>query len=627
MPSHSPSASVDPLETLRGLKRRWRLVALIAVAVPLLAALALAHRKPAYRATGTLLYAPVDFSPSLLRSVVETTRVTDALMASQKAVIGSAPAVAALVKDLGLDTRKDFNPALARPSRLHRWLFGTRPPVNRAGQHRAALTAARQALSVSVPAGSQLIRVSFTARDPKLAASGANLAMRIYLDGQRNSALSTLEAAESWLQKRATATAASLGLTDVAIARARAASGTERGVHAPLTNQEASRLADQLVSAKSALAAAEARLGTGADGVSNAEVEAAASPSLAPLQAREAALASRLQSRAADEGPNYPGVAADRRALASIRAHIKAAAARLVASDRARVAADTARVATLESELRAVRDKASAESIRAAPIASLEQKQEAERSLLKALTEQIGTLESQSLLTRPDARIVSPAEIPQGPVAPPMMLVIGGAGLLGLCLGGLAALAAEAIDPRLRSGSEVRVSLGRPCLALIPEIGRRERGAASVADYARDNPFSPLNEQLRALRANLWLGAPPRSLAVPGARPGGGTATVGLRLPRRERPQATGDVVCLDEGQVDLSVRACQVKERLLTCHRGTPLCCFEGTRRGGWTRKSPALAGGASRGGPSRMVAAAPVRCRGIGPPLRGVGPGSPPP
>ncbi|MCU4161335.1 polysaccharide biosynthesis tyrosine autokinase [Acidiphilium sp. AL] len=519
----------DSLEFPRTIRRHWRLAAMIAIGLPLLAGGAVSREAPVYSATGTLLYAPVDFNSKLLRGVVETSRVTDTLMASQAAVIRSTTMIGQLIARFDLAARPEFNPNLGRASFWRRWWPKTLRPAAPAS-HGVVAAAVRAALRVRVPEGTQLIEVSFRSTDPGLAARAANLAMRLYLERQRAANLAILDHAQAWLSRRAKATARALEATDIAIAKARAASGTERGVSATLTNQAAGRLTDALVVAETRLTAAKARMRREMDGTAAAAAASVAS-NVAPMRAREAELVAKLSALSAAEGPNYPDVRAARRALAALRGQIGAETGRLVAADRARMTADATRVAALKAALASARGRAASESILAAPVASLEEQRAAQRSLLRAQTEQIGALESQSALARPDARILSPAPVPMRPSAPRFGMLVVGAAILGLCLGVLAALAAEALNVSFRSGGEVSSAFDIPCVALIPEVNRRERRGLSVPDYVRVNPFSSFTEQMRALRTSLWLDPrAPKSLAVTAARPGEGKTTLALSL-------------------------------------------------------------------------------------------------
>ena len=101
----------------------------------------------------------------------------------------------------------------------------------------------------------------------------------------------------------------------------------------------------------------------------------------------------------------------------------------------------------------------------------------------------------------------------------------------GLLAGLLLVYLLELADTTLRSGEAVRAAFGLPCFALLPEMSRRRLGHLSVDEYVARKPLSPFAEQVRTLRAGLWMGAErPRVIAVTAARAGEGKTTVALAL-------------------------------------------------------------------------------------------------
>jgi polysaccharide biosynthesis transport protein len=79
----------------------------------------------------------------------------------------------------------------------------------------------------------------------------------------------------------------------------------------------------------------------------------------------------------------------------------------------------------------------------------------------------------------------------------------------------------------------MRARLGLPCFALIPELSRHVLRRFPVEEYAAQRPLSPFAEQLRGLRAALWLGpASPRVVAITAARPSEGKTTIAIGLGR-----------------------------------------------------------------------------------------------
>ncbi len=75
--------------------------------------------------------------------------------------------------------------------------------------------------------------------------------------------------------------------------------------------------------------------------------------------------------------------------------------------------------------------------------------------------------------------------------------------------------------------------LGLPCFALVPEVGRRQLRGSRIEDFVVAKPLSPFAEQMRGLRAGLWLGARrPRVIAVTAARPSEGKTVTTIALAR-----------------------------------------------------------------------------------------------
>ena len=163
----------------------------------------------------------------------------------------------------------------------------------------------RRALHVAVVPGSDVLTVSFTAEDPALAAAAANLAMRLYLDHERQESYARFSDAQSWLQEHAAQVQAGLDETETELAKARAAAGVVQGAQASLTTETASRLAASLVQAQAGLAMNQARLKAAARDA------AAIAPSLELLRKEQADLAAQVGALQDVYGADYPDLRTD----------------------------------------------------------------------------------------------------------------------------------------------------------------------------------------------------------------------------------------------------------------------------------------------------------------------------
>ena len=525
-PARQPGMLIDQLLALR---RRWRMILLVTLLLPAITALVLSGIPPRYTATGILLYDPADsLPPGNLPTPTITSMDQDAITASQGAIVTSLPSAALLASRLDLAARPEFNPALRRKGwfgRLIRQWFYAGTAKSSSG--RVAL-AVQKALAVSILPGSCVISVSFSSRDPVLAAAGANLAMQLYLEHERDQSFRDLSDAQSWLEGNALTLQDELDRTETKLVEARAAAGIVPGAQASLTNETASRITASLVSAQAALAMAQARLASAPDGDA-AAANAAIAPSLQPLRKEQADLMARVKSLQQEYGPDYPDLVSANSSLAAIDSQISAETERELEAARAEVAADQAQVATLAAALNSTRVQSQAEDVDSTPIRALEQRADAERAMLRSVTVQADQLAQQSALTKPNARILSEAPQPDTPSAPRRLLLIGAATAAGFFLGLLLAGLADALDTSFRSGGDVRTELGLACLALVPEVRR-------PAEALFDAPFSVFSEQMRALRTELLLrdgkAQAARVLAVTAARPGEGKTTLTVSLAR-----------------------------------------------------------------------------------------------
>ncbi len=523
LPSLAAPAPQPLAEQLLALRRHWRLILACTIGVPALAALVLAVLPARYSATGIVLYDPASATlPGSAPAATGNALDEDAVTASQGAIIASLPAAAAIAAQLGLARDPDFNRALRRPFFPFSLL-----PRPAAPSSAALAEAVQNRLGISVLPGSRVITVSFTARSPQLAANAANLAMQLYLDHERDVSFQSLSDAQNWLEAHSAIVQQQLDDTETALAKARAGAGMVQGAQGTLTTETASRVAASLVEAQASLAMAQARLDAATHaGDDEAAANAAIAPNLLPLRTQQAQLAAQARSLASEYGADYPPLITARSQLAAVTAQISAETAREMDAARAELAADQAQVATLQGALAQARTQSQTEDEEAAPVRALEQRAEAGRDMLRAMTLQAGQLAQDASLTRPDARILSAAAMPAHPISRHAPLVLGASLVLGLCLGVLLAGLRDALDTSLRSGEALRGGFGLVCHALLPET-------ENPAEASLIAPFSLYAEQLRALRTGLGLGqGASRILAVTAARPDEGKTTLCIALAR-----------------------------------------------------------------------------------------------
>jgi capsular exopolysaccharide synthesis family protein len=552
-PRHAPasrraqSPSGPSLREIPGILRRRKWPFLLAVVLPpLLALIALGQITPRYTATGTLIYDPSEYSARELQSILRVDPTTDAVMASQAEIVRSLPAAGRVANRFVLDRSPEFNWRLRSPSLLgrlrnaavsvwQRW-FGTAPakpaePSPEAVRH-AVAHAVQNAITARNLKQTRLIEVSFTTEDPTLAALAANMAMDIYVTSQLDTKFDAVKRASEWLRGRVADLRREVQEGEDRIAAYRAREGLVQGVQAGLATEQVSRLNSDLLQARAELAQSQARLDV-ARGSSGGGAQAAISPSVVQLRAQQEQLAGQLQALLTRLGTNHPDVVALRHQLEAAQRGVGAETARVVAATEAEVRSGQARVAALERNLADAQSQIDRNAQAQIPLNAMQRDVEASRTLLNSVLERIQQTQQQTAIEQPDARVVSPALPPSEPSFPRSKLMLAAAAAFGVFFGLLLVWLLELADTSLRSGDDVRARLGLPCFALVPQVSRRSLGWVRVAEYGVYKPLSPFAEQLRALRAGLWLRArQPKVVAITAARPSEGKTTVAVALGR-----------------------------------------------------------------------------------------------
>ncbi len=528
------------------LRRRKTTLIACALLIPALAAVALSRMTPLYTATGALIYEPDQFKPPELQSILQVDPTTDAVITSQAEVLRGLRLIEPVAQQLNLFANPEFNAAL-RPSpwysRLLRGastLFEGAPSEleDAAGPPSASpggsvLLAVQRALDVRTVNASHVLEVSFTAKDPMIAAAVVNNLMDAYIKAQLAAKFNAVDKARTWLEGRAKELRAEVRTAEDRIANYRAAHGLVRGVHAGVDTEQISQITEELGRARADLAAAEGRLDA-ARNHAGAAALAAVAPSVEQLREQDSSLAAQLQSLTSRLGPNHPEVLALRREREQVQRDLATETGRVVAASDAEVKAARDRATALEQDLARAEAHVDRSEQSEIPLNALERDADASRTLLAAVLQRIQETAQRAAVETVDAHEVSLALPPDSPSFPRSGPMLAAAVAFGLLFGLFAIYLQELADTSLRSGEDVRSSLELPCFALIPEVPRRRLGRLRVGDYAVLKPLSVFAEQVRALRAGLWRGgtARPRAIAVTAARQGEAKTTVALALGR-----------------------------------------------------------------------------------------------
>ncbi len=539
-------------------RHRWVML-LCVLLVPAIAWAGLKQLTPLFTATASVIYEPATYQQQELQSILRADTTSDEVIASQVEVIQGLHSAQRVAEKFDLMENPEFNPTLRPKSTASAIIEGVsggvrggiaflirpvfpaaadslvqdnRPPATEDETRRLVVTMVQQAITAEAVRQSHVIDVSFTSRSRMLASQVANDLANMYISDQLQMKFDAVRNANKWLEGQVHELQQQVQADENKIANYRSSQGLTQGVQAGLATEEVSRLSDSLVAARNDLAQAEGTV-SAAHGRLGTSAQAAVSPSVIALRAQRDALSAQLQSLLAHLGPNHPTVLAMRQQLGVLSSEVNAETGQVMAASDAAVRSARAKVAGLEQELRDAREQVATAGQAEIPLEAMQRESDASRNLLSTVLGSMQRLAQQAAIEQADARIVSLALPPGEPSYPKTKILLPAAVLLGFCIGFLLVYLLELTQSKFRSGHDIRSVLGLNCLAQIPQIDRDKEGVSGMEEYLVQKPFSLGAEQVRSLRAALWLGTSrPKVVAIAAARPGEGKTTTSICLAR-----------------------------------------------------------------------------------------------
>lgn len=572
----------DLKEVLRILKRRkWVIIATVIGLTAVMTAGVFAIT-PRYEASLEIVFDAktsnmIDFEAAFTGEPQD-----EAALLSEIEVIGSRKLASRVIDKLGLGDVPEFNKSLRAENRVvsffralaEDWLpESSRRPVagsevrsayaeRLTADQRASLEKERivDAFLGNVEARhkgrSRVVEVTFTSEDPIAAADIANTLADLYLVERLEGRFENVRRASDWLANRVATLRDTLEISEKKVEEYRRTHGLLKGEKdATLLGEQVSALNAQLSQAKLTRTEVEARLAqvtqvvSGTSGVSSL-VEVLENPLIQRLSEQEAALVRKEAELSGQYGPEHPLMLNVKAEKAQFRERIDAEVSKIVASLANDVEVAQRREAALQSDLNRMEGQLAEANTAQVGLHSLEREAEANRVMLERFrTNFLETRAQEDAESQiPDARIISPAAIPEDPAFPKKKLMIGG-GLIGsILIGLLLAFTIEQLDPGFRSAEQVERQLGVSVIALLPMVGRMRLGRNTMAEYVFQNPDSAFADAIRSILASMILISSkdePRSVVVSSSEPSEGKTTVSICLALM-RAQAGRRVLLVD---------------------------------------------------------------------------------
>jgi polysaccharide biosynthesis transport protein len=355
------------------------------------------------------------------------------------------------------------------------------------------------------------IGLAITSTDPAKAAKIANAFADQYLKSQIDGKAAATQRANEWLGTRVAELRREVQQADQQIQQFRDQNNLARiEPNAPTeASQQAREMSTQLITAETALAAAQAKLSRARDQVhSNGGVsipEVLASPIVQNLKQEQAALSRRMAELSQSYGDKHPVMKNAHAQLGDLNQKIETETNKVIAGMADDVRSVQLRVDNLRARLREFQSNVHTSDRVYVRLQELESTAEAKRTLLKMLSERFEQTSAIQNMTQPDAQIVGLAEVPPLPSGPHKLLIVGLSVFASVILVGFIAYGLERAEPGFRAARQVEAVTGLPCVAMVPMLaGRVLRQALTAPRDSAGKPQSRFAEAIRMARGAIF---------------------------------------------------------------------------------------------------------------------------
>lgn len=427
--------------------------------------------------------------------------------------------------------------------------MGDTPPVRKgtAVQHaaerrKAAITLAADGLSISPVRGSRLVGVSFDSPDPELSARMANAFAENFIQANLERKFESSQYARDFLEERLAQTKSRLEESERQLvayaANQQIINVGERGEDGvqpqSLVSSDLSALNGSLAAATANRIAAEQKWRQAQSSAIATLPEVLANPTVQRLSEERARVGAEYEQKLSIYKPDFPEMLQLQARVDELSAQINAIAGGIRTSIRNEYQIAANQEAALQGRVNGLKGDVLNLRERSIQYNILQREVDTNRELYDGLLQRYKEVGITGGVTTNNVSIVDPADTPEDPSKPRLILNLLLAAFLGLGLGLGITLVLEALDEALATPEDVETKLGVPVLGVVPLLDRNTTPAEALNDIR-----SPFSEAYYSLRTALQFSTPngsPATMLVTSSRPGEGKSTtayaVALNLAR-----------------------------------------------------------------------------------------------
>lgn len=382
-----------------------------------------------------------------------------------------------------------------------------------------AIDRTRQGLKVEILPRSYVISISYEASEPKVAAGLVNALVDTYLEEQREHKKEKTHLARRWLVERAGELQAELREIEGRVRNYRAETGLSAGTQSiELEQQQLADLTSQLIEARGARAAIEARLQRieqlrSRPDAGNQLAEALSSVIITRLRQDRLDLLREYSQLSRDFGDRHPRMLELRAQQQGVEARIAAEIGNAIENLRGEAAVALGRERVLQEAIELARQDRAVSDRDSIELDELMRQADANRTLYQTFLNRAGEIAEQETLIQSDARVAQAAKTPTHPSSPsPLLFTLAGL-VFSVGAGSVMVFLREQTDRRVRSAEQLRSTMRLATLGMIPR--RRKSAGWSSSDLAKEDA-SAFAEAVRGVCTQLQLAMVERSTSADG---------------------------------------------------------------------------------------------------------------
>ena len=396
-------------------------------------------------------------------------------------------------------------------------------------------------LYVDTALRSNVLFITYSSIDPKMAAKAANATADVYILDQLNAKYEATERANAWLGDRVNELRQRLENSSQELENFRRQAGLLEIDGSTIFTQQYAELSSEAAAARTRRAEAEARYNQVQQLLSSdAGVGTAAavldSPLIQRLREQEAEVLRKLGELKTQLRDGHPQMVLARTELEDLQEKINSEVRKIVTNLGNELEIARVREANLREEVESLGARIAEQNQAEITIRELESVVDTDRDLYETVLTRFKEIDvQQSDVIQPDARVISYATVPGSPSKPNKRMIVAAGLILSLIVGIVLAFFREQLDTGFRTLEQIEEATGVPTIGLVPRIGRSGRSSSRAATFVVDKPNSAFAESLRTLRTALLLSnvdRPPKLVMFTSAVPGEGKSLTALSTAR-----------------------------------------------------------------------------------------------